>query len=385
MSLEEQFCRIDQEQDHRASGEMHTARDTSQDAVEQQTYIDDISVQEYEIPAQLKAPQYDYVLFFCQKDREKALAYHEELQTLAESNGFKLRGCTYDDHNEFPWIQAEWQCAEEAIKRSTYMLFYMTANCEEEQTDKIFETHVNEALTKSLKDETKRWGFIPVFTKPKDDFQYIPYGLSSLKGLVPDDPYYKRQVKSLFTCDACRDKKIRREVDQENKKHQWIQKRKKQKQEEMRRDRNAGVADVEEFSKQNGQPLEIGAGAAAAHHSQPPKVYNINIVNSSNIHVGDKNIYTLSPVVGQKEDCNTSNNYLQDAGADEMVEGEQLENTEEDAKLYQSSDVPLGEDKLQARESGDGMEMADVDADCTENESKLVHLKEDLISTCTTL
>ena len=206
--------------------------------------LDDIEIQEYEVPAPLREDHFDMVLIYAEKDQTLALLFRDILQKhIKLQDNRHVRVCVID-RSELDWISNKFKHIEEAVKRSTYMFLFMSRNF---VNDSWAELQGDECLQESIERPERRWCVIPIHTVPKRRCDYsTPFGLRALKGVHVDkvfadpsatfncsksidqiefsdlDPFFIKQMQNLF--NARLREKISREEKQKQMRTKWEKK-----------------------------------------------------------------------------------------------------------------------------------------------------------------
>ena len=123
----------------------------------------------------------DFLLYFSKGDEEKASAFVKDVLSSCKNQGNVVSGYLYNDANLCNL--AETPPLEIARKYSVQIWIYFTGNfiCDTEM-EKIR----NGELIKSIKMlDDRSVPVIPIWTKPKESFNNVPYGFAAMEGLNP--------------------------------------------------------------------------------------------------------------------------------------------------------------------------------------------------------
>jgi len=171
-------------------------------------------------PQHLSLPIVDAVIFHSEEDVEQAQAFKEQLEEK-----FKDAGCSpilrlYDD---IASQGRELQTAEAVCAMSAQHWFYVTDRWVD---DEMMLLHKDENIIKSLKESNS---FIPIWSKKKDEFAKLPYGVAAFTGLYAEDPRIVSKLKR-FMIDSEDHQSKRQELEkqQKDKREKWIEEKKEE-------------------------------------------------------------------------------------------------------------------------------------------------------------
>ena len=130
----------------------------------------------------------DAVLFCCAKDEEEAEAFKNSvIEKMKDVCPVTIHMC-YD----LAPVGREFQNIAEICKHSVQRWFYITENAIQ---DPKMLFNINEQIMSSLKDNNS---FIPIWSKPKEHFAQLPYGLQAYTGLYAQDKRITRRLRNMF-------------------------------------------------------------------------------------------------------------------------------------------------------------------------------------------
>ena len=163
-------------------------------------------------------PQYtlaiaDAVIFYSPDDGDMVDDFHDRTIKAMEEAGCPV---TMYLHDHIRDQGTELQSVSKVCDIAVQHWFYITDNfCR----DKTMMLHKDEQIMNSLMNNNS---FIPIWTKPKEEFSDLPYGIKAYTGLYETDfPRFVRRVKSMFRRRDHQDMKQAIQEKQRMEKEQW--------------------------------------------------------------------------------------------------------------------------------------------------------------------
>ena len=163
-------------------------------------------------PARFLLVVADVLLFYCEKDEEEVEKFRCDITDKMKDI------CPVVIHMRCDLAPEgrELQCTADMCKISVQRWFYITENAIQ---DKKMLFDIDEQIMSSLKDNNS---FIPVWSKPKEHFAQLPYGLQAYTGLYTHDRRLIRRLRTMFDNDYHRGCKENLRKCQELEKQRWI-------------------------------------------------------------------------------------------------------------------------------------------------------------------
>ena len=168
----------------------------------------------------------DAVIFYCDDDADDVDVFVERITNQLKERNIDATIFLYDDLAQQDTVL---QAVDKQCKLSVQHWFYITDSfCK----DKTMMLHKDEQIVKSL---MNRNSFIPLWTKPKDEFDDLPYGIRAYRGLYANDSRLKEKLEKMFKSGDHQANKQMIKENREKEKAQWL------KEEKLRREIEAKV------------------------------------------------------------------------------------------------------------------------------------------------
>jgi hypothetical protein len=163
----------------------------------------------YEIPSYLTRTVQDFVILYHPEDKTIAENVCKTVLDISQEKGLDISCCLYNEDDVI----------ENISKFAVQTWLLVSENSIE---DKITALHRDEALMRACK---KMNGFVPVFTKPKDMFTDLAYGLMSYKGLTLKSANFERSIVRMFEAKSHKMMKENLTIEQNQRKTMRLQAR----------------------------------------------------------------------------------------------------------------------------------------------------------------
>ena len=144
-----------------------------------------------ELPSHLPCDPFDFVILYHASDKSIARTLCEKIKNINLKHRLNIKCCLYNDV-DIP-TGLEFKSVEKITDIAVQTWFIISENSIH---DDVLNHHKDEAIMISLK--TKRNCFVPVFTKPKEEFDNLPYALMAYKGINLGSASFDRNVERLF-------------------------------------------------------------------------------------------------------------------------------------------------------------------------------------------
>ncbi|KAK3586821.1 hypothetical protein CHS0354_020036 [Potamilus streckersoni] len=274
---------------------------TSNSSFEVDKWQKELKMHENFMPSDLRKEYYDVMVLYSEDNRADARKFCDHLKNdIKLKHNESVKAVLYDEF--VPQAGSVFKLLETALKRCTYIFFYITKEfCE----DKWIELSREECLMEAIENDEKRWCVIPVHTVDPQDANFkIPIGLKSLKGIdyYYNDLFYKNGVRGLIQ------NRLHQRLEKE-KKHQykqiiWLQNYKRQFSTEIENIKNLEKMETEKEMEERikGKAVNEVVPTGASQEHQRSITYQ-GAENSTN---GDHNSQA-----GEQENDMTANNSMQ--------------------------------------------------------------------------
>ena len=146
-----------------------------------------------EYPAKYTKEVVDFILFFHNDDRSEATKFMDSIIREGQDKGVQVKGYLYDDLDFEEGTEMENANAITSVGVQTW--FFITDNFVNDDTMQLYK---DDHLMKSIISSSQRKSIVPIWTKSKEDYIEIPYGMAAFTGLYTSDGAVLRKVLRMF-------------------------------------------------------------------------------------------------------------------------------------------------------------------------------------------
>lgn len=127
----------------------------------------------------------DFILFYCEKDEDDAQAFKKKIEEIT-----KAKGLMYNDANS---KNINIDSITNICNRAVQTWFYITDNFINNDWMLFLK---DTFLVRSITDHKNQ--FVPIWNKPKEEFENMPFGLGTYTGLNIHDSKLIHKINQMF-------------------------------------------------------------------------------------------------------------------------------------------------------------------------------------------